>query len=64
MPCILSTLCFVSAHARKYNQTPVVTFDQPLYWKALTIIQHENADSDSRNIVRRLGGFHAEMRFL
>lgn len=61
---IFSTLSFISDHARKYNQTPIVTFDQPLYWKALMIIHHGNADRCLHNIVLRLGGFHAEMSFL
>ena len=64
MSCIFSTLSFISDHAIKYNQTPIVTFDQPLYWKALMIIHHGNADRCLHNIVLRLGGFHAEMSFL
>ena len=64
MSCIFSTLSFISDHAKKYNQTPIVTFDQPLYWKALMIIHHGHADRCSHNIVLRLGGFHAEMSFL
>ena len=58
MSCIFSTLHYVSAHAQKHNQFPVITFDQPLYLKAPTILQHEKDDSDLQNIVLRLGGFH------
>ena len=62
--CIFSTLKFVTEHARKHNVTPIITFDQPLWWKALTIIMSEPLGSDLREIVLRLGGFHTEMRFL
>jgi len=37
LSCVYSTLCYISSHARKYNVTPVVTFDKPLWWKALQI---------------------------
>ncbi len=43
---------------------PIVTFDQPLWWKALMIIVSEPDRSGQRNIVLRLGGFHTEMSFL
>lgn len=63
--CIFSTLKFASEHARRHNVTPIVTFDQPLWWKALMIITSEPLDSDDlRKIVLRLGGFHTEMSFL
>ena len=39
--CIYSTLEFISSHARRYNVTPIITFDQPLWWKALNIIDAE-----------------------
>ena len=62
--CIFSTLKFASEHARLHSVTPIVTFDQPLGWKALMIIMTEPLDSDLRKIVFRLGGFHTEMSFL
>jgi len=62
--CIYSTLMFVSEHARRHGVTPVITFDQPLWWKALMIINSEPMGSDLKGIVLRLGGFHAEMSFL
>ena len=34
--CVYSTLRFVCDHAAQYSVTPVLTFDQPLWWKALT----------------------------
>ena len=64
MTCIYSTLLFVSKQAKWYGFTPILTFDQPLWWKALNIIQNEPSGSDLQLIVLRLGGFHIEMSFL
>lgn len=64
MTCIYSTLSFVSKEARRHNSDPVLTFDQPLYWKGRNIIQNEPDDSALKSIVLRLGGFHTEMSFL
>ena len=64
MSCIYSTLLFVSAEASSHNVTPVVTFDQPLWWKALTIISCERDDSQLKSIVLRLDAFHMQMSFL
>ena len=62
--CIYSTLKFVSSQAGKYNVTPVLTFDQPLYWKALTIIRSQPPGNALKDVVLRLGGIHIEMSFL
>eukprot|EP00112_Aurelia_sp_Birch-Aquarium-sp1_P011852 Seg2490.3 transcript_id=Seg2490.3/GoldUCD/mRNA.D3Y31 product="hypothetical protein" protein_id=Seg2490.3/GoldUCD/D3Y31 len=62
--CIYSTLDFVSRHAKRYDVTPVLTFDQPLWWKATCIIKGEPIDSPLRQIILRLGAFHTEMSFL
>ncbi|KAK0133512.1 hypothetical protein N1851_030972 [Merluccius polli] len=62
--CIFSTLKYVRQHAQRHNVTPVITFDQPLWWKALMIVNSQPMESDLRQIVLRLGGFHAEMSFL
>ena len=64
MSCIYSMLLFVSEEASAHNVTPVVTFDQPLWWKAVTIISCERKDSDLRSIVLRLGVFNMQMSFL
>ena len=58
------TLNFVSKEARRHNSDPVLTFDQPLYWKGRNIIQNEPDNSALKSIVLRLGGFHTEMSFL
>ena len=64
LSCINSTLHFVCEQSVKYNVAPVVTFDQPLFWKATTIINGSSGTSPLRKIVLRLGGFHTEMSFL
>jgi len=56
MSCIYSALLFIQKHTDKYNITPVVTFDYPLYWKSMII-----AEKLHMKIVLRLGGFHTEM---
>ena len=55
---------FVTAQAKRYDVTPVMTFDQPLYWKAMMIIRYQPHDSDLKCMVLRLGGFHMQMSFL
>ena len=51
-------------HVRCYNATPIITFDRPLWWKAMTIIESEPEGSDLHGMVLRLGGFHTLMSFL
>ena len=62
--CIYSTLHFVTAQAKPYDVTPVMIFDQPLYWKAMMVIRYQPDDSDLKCMVLRLGGFHMQMSFL
>ena len=62
--CIYSTLAFVAEHARRHDVSQIITFDQPLWWKAVMIIRSEPLVSDLRRIALRLGGFHAEISFL
>lgn len=62
--CIYSTLRYITEHALNHNVTPVVTFDQPLWWKALIVIKSEPPDSILHQIILRLGGFHVQMSFL
>ncbi len=64
MSCIYTTLHFVSAQAEKYHCHPIVTFDQPLWFKALQIITSEEDTSPIASIVLILGGFHTEMSYL
>ena len=67
MTCVNSALHFVSEHSRRYGITPVITFDQPLWWKATTIVVGAQEDSPLRSVILRLwggGGFHIMMSFL
>ena len=64
MTCIYSTLKYISLQARQQQVTPVLTLDQPLYFKALMIIENVPQNSDTKNFVLRLGGLHIEMSFL
>lgn len=64
LSCIYSTLKFVCLHAARYNSTPIITFDQPLWWKANMIVESEPETSPLNSVVVRLGGFHIEMSFL
>ena len=58
--CIFSTLTFVIKQAKNMGiKTPCITFDQPLWLKAMKIIKAEQL-----HIVCRLGGFHMLMSFL
>ena len=58
--CIYSTLLFIQEQAKILNiVTPCITFDQPLWLKAVEITK-----SKSMNVVCRLGGFHLLMSFL
>ena len=58
--CIYSTLLFVERQALKLNiETACITFDQPLWLKAMEIIS-----SKRLKVVCRLGGFHTLMSFL
>ena len=58
--CVYSTLKYIQEHAHRHV-TPIFTFDQPLWWKALMIVVTE---PDMSDVVLRLGGFHTEMSFL
>jgi hypothetical protein len=62
--CIFSTMQFVSKQASRYKCSPILTFDQPLYWKAFTIRENEEHSSPLKRIILRLGGFHMTMSYL
>ena len=58
--CIYSTLQFISDQSAKLGiPSPCITFDHPLWLKAVNIIHSENL-----NIVCHLGRFHTMMSFL
>ena len=58
--CVYSTLLFVIEQSKKLSiVTPCITFDQPLYIKAVSISLSHRLD-----VVCRLGGFHLLMNFM
>lgn len=61
MSCVYSTLHFAVSLAARYKVTPVITFDQPLWWKAQLVL---NSAAELHPMILRLGGFHTEMSFL
>ena len=61
--CIYTTMVFIAKEAKRYGKHPILTFDQPLYWKAMEIQKHEK-DSTVSEIVLILGSFHILMSFL
>ena len=56
--CVYSTLKHAKERAGRARKTLVITFDQPLYWKAKSIVDAEPATSALRNAIVVLGGFH------
>jgi hypothetical protein len=50
LSCVYSTLLFVCKEAGRYQRTPILTFDQPLFWKAMMIVWNEPKDSKLRSI--------------
>ena len=56
--------CIYSAKmARKNGHDPVLTFDQPLYWKTMEIITHQQQKGFFNKMVIMLGTFHTCMSF-
>ena len=62
--CVRSTLEYVVNHAHRNKTTPIITFDQQLWWIAFMIIEAQPRESPLHQIVLILGGFHTEMSFL
>ena len=62
--CIVSTLEYIYKLAAKHKVIAIITFDQPLYWKAAEIILDEPQTSQLKNIVLMLGSFHTFMNLL
>ena len=61
LSCIYSRIIFVSRHSGKYGVVPILTFDQPLWWKALYIVNDEPPESNLTRVIVRLGAFHTQM---
>lgn len=62
--CILSTLEYLCKLSSKHNMPAIITFDQPLFWKASEIANAVPDDSPIRNVVLMLGSFHTFMNLL
>ena len=62
--CILSMPQNICNIASKHNAPPVVTFDQPLFWKASQIKDEVPDTSPVRDVVLLLGSFHTFMNLL
>ena len=62
--CVRSTLEYDVDHASRYNTTPVITFDQQLWWIAYMVIESQPRQSPLYQIILILGGFHSQMSFL
>ena len=61
---IYSTLHFVALQAHKYGFTPVITFDQPLWRKAMKIVAEQGRDSVLSGVVLKRGGFPHDYEWL
>ena len=62
--CIYTTLLFICEQASLQYVTPVVTFNQSLYYKAVTIAAAEPSNSPIRNMIIMIGGLHIRMSYL
>ena len=59
---IYTALCFAADECLKQKQCHcVVTFDQPLYWKAVNIVE---GSEELSSLIIRLGGFYLLMSYL
>lgn len=61
---VFTALCFAAEQCSRNKQSCIVTFDQPLFLKAMEIVAGSEASSDLSNIVVRLGGLHLLMSYL
>ena len=62
--CILSPLSFIFDLEAKHKIAPIVTFDQPLFFKASEIIYNSPERSILKNITLMLGSFYTLMNVL
>ena len=51
LSCIYSRINFVSRHSREYGVVPILTFDQPLWWNSMWIVNDEPPESDLTRVV-------------
>ena len=63
MSCLLSTVQYISDLANKHKLPAIITFDQPLFYKASSIL-HQTSDEQLKQITLLLGSFHSLMNLL
>jgi len=62
---IYSVLAYAANEFKRYEQqTCFVTFDQPLYAKAVNMVASSPTNSELSSVVVRLGGFHLLVSFM
>lgn len=62
---IYTTLCSALDRSKATRcKSCIVTFDQPLFWKAHDIVSNADPSSELSSIIVRLGGFHILLSFL
>lgn len=59
--CIYSVLVWGRDQCLKYDIIPMFTFDQPIWWNARQLKNHEE---DLSTVILNLGAFHTDMSFL
>lgn len=64
MSTIYTALQFAADQSKTQNQTCIVTFDQPLFLKAIDIVAASDTTNNISKIVVRLGGFHLLMSYM
>ena len=62
--CILSTLDYLCNLSSKHNMPTIITFDQPLFWKASEIVNAVTDDSPISDVILLLSTFHTLMNVL
>ena len=63
MSCLLSTVQYISDLANKHKLPAIITFDQPLFYKASSIL-HQTSDEQLKQTTLLLGSFHSLINLL
>lgn len=61
---IYTALLFAAEKCKHYKKPCIVTFDQPLFQKAVDIVTASNESNIVSSVIVRLGGFHTLMSFM
>ena len=57
-------LRFAVEESSEHNQKCIVTFEQPLFAKAMGIVAQADTSDPLSSVIVRLGGFHLLMSFM